>query len=97
MDISHPCMTRTFGSFLPSKEGNHTTTILYADLPFIVNYDYSPPERQTHMDPGCPASVEVCSIKLQGDPHDYEFHQIFDAGGLLDEIEEKILQQLGEY
>lgn len=96
MDVQHPAMARAFASFMPSKSGNHTAEVSYAGVDWIVDYDYSPSERQTHDYPGCPASVEICEVHLDNHPPHDDLSQLLGAW-VLEGLEERILEQLGDY
>ena len=82
---------------LPKRGHSNTTTVIYSGLTLTVAYDYSPAERPVYdadsplAGPGCAASVEAYEIKLG----EYDITELL-AESVLDDIESKILEQLGE-
>jgi hypothetical protein len=82
---------------LPKRGHSRTTEVEYAGINFTVAYDYSPAERPVYdadsplAGPGCAASVDAYEIKLG----EHDITELL-AESVRDDIEAKILEQLGE-
>ena len=82
---------------LPKRGHSGTADVCYASLTLTVAYDYSPAERAVYdadsplAGPGCPASVEAYEIKLG----EHDITELL-APSVIEAIEEKVLERLGE-
>lgn len=92
----HPVMQSVVDTFIPPKHWHQNSAhISYGGLDWLVHYDFSPSEKQERDYPGAPAEVQITEVFSCNGRDPVDLRPFFDEG-ILSEMEEVVLQQMGE-
>ena len=69
MRTLHPIMAQALAPWMPRAEPTCPLNMVEAIHQFrgfrlVCHFDYQPAERQTHWEPGCPESIELCAAYI---------------------------------